>query len=498
MVAPLSPPPEDAEPAVGRRQVLAGISWKALSAIVLQGTNIVTTFILLRILSPDEFGLAAMVLVLSSVILLFADVGLGAALIQRETIDERDRSTAFWISASIGLALTLAVFLGAGLVADAYGQPKVEPLLRVFSVEFVLAALGTTQSSLLMRAMRFRALELRSIVAALVGAATAIVIAALGGGTWALIGQGLASTGLSTALLWTSSPWRPHLLFARERVRALASVGGSVFGTRLAGYVGQNADTLIVARALGATSLGIYGIAYNITVVPATRMAGPVQAVLFPAFARIRDPEEVGRAWLRATRAVSAVAVPALLGLVVVAPDFIAVFAPGDEWEPAVPILQILAWNGLLQAITGLNASVLIGLGHSGRLFRFTLASTVVLVGAFLIGTHWGLKGVAVCYAVAATLIYPAYVRMTARATGLTLAAVGRSLAGTAAISVVMAAAVGAVHYGLVRLGLPAGLRLGIEIAAGLALYTFLAVTLVPDLRAELHAWRRRGDAAPA
>jgi O-antigen/teichoic acid export membrane protein len=281
-------------------------------------------------------------------------------------------------------------------------------------------------------------------------------------------------------------------------VRALASVGGSVFGTRLAGYVGQNADTLIVARALGATSLGIYGIAYNITVVPATRMAGPVQAVLFPAFARIRDPEEVGRAWLRATRAVSAVAVPALLGLVVVAPDFVAVFAPGDEWEPAVPILQILAWNGLLQAITGLNASVLIGLGHSGRLFRFTLASTVVLVGAFLIGTHWGLKGVAVCYAVAATLIYPAYVRMTARATGLTLAAVGRSLAGTAAISVVMAAAVGAVHYGLVRLGLPAGLRLGIEIAAGLALYTFLAVTLVPDLRAELHAWRRRGDAAPA
>jgi O-antigen/teichoic acid export membrane protein len=498
MDAPLSPPPGDPEPAIGRRQVLAGISWKAVSAIVLQGTNIVTTFILLRILSPGQFGLAAMVLVLSSVILLFADVGLGAALIQRETIDERDRSTAFWISASIGLALTVAAFLAAGLVADAYGQPKVEPLLRVFSLEFVLAALGTTQSALLMRAMRFRALELRSIVSALVGAATAIVIAVLGGGTWALIGQGLASTGLSTALLWTSSPWRPHLVFARERARTLASFGGNVFGARLAGYVNDNADTLIVARSLGASSLGIYGIAYNITVVPATRMAGPVQAVLFPAFARIRDPEEVGRAWLRATRAVSALAVPALLGLVVVAPDFIAVFAPGAEWEPAVPILQILAWNGLLQAVAGLSGTVLIGLGYSGRLFRFTVASTVVFVAAFLIGTNWGLKGVAVCYAIAATFIYPAYVWLAARATGLPLAAVGRSLVGTAVVSLVMAAGVGAVHYGLVRTGLPAGVRLGGEIAAGLALYAALTVKLLPDVLAELRALRRRGDPAPA
>jgi O-antigen/teichoic acid export membrane protein len=498
MEAPLSPPPGDAGPAVGRRQVVAGISWKAVSAIVLQGTNIITTFILLRILSPHEFGLAAMVLVLSSVILLFADVGLGAALIQRETIDERDRSTVFWITASIGLALTVAAFLAAGLVADVYGEPKVEPMLRVFSLEFLFAALGTTQGSLLMRAMKFRALELRAIVAALAGAATAIVIAALGGGAWALIGQGVVNSGLSTALLWTSSPWRPHLLFARERVRSLASVGGSVFGIRLAGYVNQNADTLIVARALGAASLGIYGIAYNITIIPATRISAPVQAVLFPAFARIRDPGEVGRAWLRATRVVSAVAVPALLGLVVVAPDFVAVFAPGEEWEPAVPILQILAWNGLLQAIAGLSSTVLIGLGHSGRLFRFTVVTSVVLVAAFLIGTHWGLKGVAVCYAVAATVIYPLYIRMAARATGLGLAAVGRSLAGTAAVALVMAAGVGAVHYGLVRLGLPAALRLGIEIAAGLALYAALSAKLLPDLRAELRALRRRGEPAPA
>jgi len=193
-----------------RSLVVRGVGWKIASQVSVQGIAFGTTLVLVRLLTPTDFGLAAMALVFVSLAFLIADLGLGSALVQRPTLTEDDRSTAFWTNVALGLVLTSLGILLAGPLASLYQHERVKPLFAVLSLTFLFTALGSTQGSLLVRDMRFRSLELRTIVSTAAGAATAIILAVLGFGVWAIIAQSLANSGVSTLLLWRSSSWRPR------------------------------------------------------------------------------------------------------------------------------------------------------------------------------------------------------------------------------------------------------------------------------------------------
>jgi O-antigen/teichoic acid export membrane protein len=438
-----------------------------------------------------------MALVFSSLAFLLADVGLASALVQREELREIDRSTAFWVSAALGTALTLAAVALAGPIASLYGEPEVENLFRVLSLSFLFTTLGTTQGALLIRDLQFRSLELRTMVNTAAGVATAIVIAARGGGAWALIGQQVVSTGVSTALLWRASNWRPHLVFSRESLRELIGFGGFVFGSRFLFYLNRNVDNFLVGRYLGAAALGPYTLAYNVMLIPLTRLAQPVQQVFFPAMTRIRDPIRIGRLWLRASRVVAAVAAPALLGLAVVAPDFVVVVL-GSQWDDAVPVLQILTWVGLLQALQGQNEAVLQTLARTRTLFRFSLVATAASIVAYAVGLAWGIVGVAAAYAVAMTVVEPYYAWLTARRVGVPLRDVIGAFRGVLEAAVSMAVIVLATRLLLVSLDVPPSLRLVAAIAVGVAVYVPLCRLRAPEVLRETRSALAEHRAEPA
>ncbi|MDX6491564.1 MAG: hypothetical protein QOD43_1809, partial [Gaiellaceae bacterium] len=342
-----------------RGPVVRGLAWKGASQVFLQGSRIVVAVILARMLAPHDYGLAAMALVLASLVIVFSDVALGAAIVQRTHLTEDDLSTAFWTSVGVG---TICTGLGIGLsgvFAGIYGDQSVRPLFAVLSVSFVVTSLATTHEALLVREMNFRSLELRNIGGTAVGAVLGIFLAAKGYGAWAIIGQQLAIATVSTTLLWLFSPWRPTWSFSVASLRSLGGFSGNVFAHRLLYYLHRNADNLLIARFLGPAALGVYGFAYNVMLVPFSRIAGPLTEVLFPAFSRMKDDRErMTAVWIRATRLVASFSVPALLGLVIVAPDFIHV-ALGDRWSHAVILIQVLAWVGLLQSLQTLNPNIL-------------------------------------------------------------------------------------------------------------------------------------------
>src|SRR5207253_3755859 len=173
-------------------RVRRGLAWKLISQVSLQGSRFVVTVALARILTPHDFGIAGMVLVLSSFIIPFADLGMGAAIVQRPSIDDRDRSTLFWTSIAAGGLFTGIGIVVAHWVGDFYGQPAVATLFAVLSTNFLITALGSTHRSLLMRAMDFRSLELRFLVGVAAGAVVGIGVALAGFGPWALVAQELA------------------------------------------------------------------------------------------------------------------------------------------------------------------------------------------------------------------------------------------------------------------------------------------------------------------
>ena len=241
------------------------------------------------------------------------------------------------------------------LVADFFGQPSVAPLFAGTSVLFLLWALSSTQNALLMREMNFRGLEIRVIVAGIAGAAAAVSLGVAGAGAWAIVGQGLVQAGASLVLLWTFSPWRPKFMYSRESLRSLGSYSGKTLASQMLGYLVNNVDNLLVGRFLGSVALGLYSVAYNTMFLPVSRISTPLQQVLFSAFAKIQhEPKRLADAWARGNEVITAVNVPAFLGMAVVAPDFVPVVL-GQKWTAAVPVLQWLSLAGVGTTLQTLN-----------------------------------------------------------------------------------------------------------------------------------------------
>jgi O-antigen/teichoic acid export membrane protein len=481
---------EVTQPTGIRRLVMRGLAWKASSQLVAQGSRIVVAVLLARMLSPEDFGIAAMVLVFSSLVLVFSDLALGAALVQRKELSDAQRSTAFWTSVAAGVIFTLAGVALAQPIAHFYGEAEVGPLLMVLSLSFLIASLATTHEALLVRNMEFRAVETRVMIGTVVGSVAAVIVALQGGGPWAIICGQLVTSAVTSALLIKRSRWRPRLTFSRAALRNLSGFSAFVLGHRLLYYVHRNADNLLIGRVLGAAALGVYALAYNIILIPFSRIAGPVQQVMFPAFSRMQDdPERIASLWIRATRVVAAISVPALCGLVAVAPDFVRVVL-GERWADAVPVIQILAWVGLLQSLQTLNTEILQARDRTATIFKFSVGFFCMHLTAFVIGLHWGVVGVATAYAISSTIVEPIFTWITARALSISPFALLRGVAGVVQASVVMAAVVLVARELLTDAGAPAVVRLVGCIALGVAVYLPLCLWREPELAREVHKLR--------
>lgn len=481
--------------------IRSGVAWKAASQSTLQVSRVVVALILARLLAPHDWGLAAMVFVFSGFVVAFTDNAFGTALIQRRVLRERDRSTVFWISTGMGALLAVVGVAAAGPLAAYYGEPSVRPLFAAVSIGFLVSALGTTQMALLARDMRFRRLELRQIAATLVGAATGITLALEGFGAWAIVGQQLAEAAASTALLWWLTPWRPSLTFSFASVRSLGGFAGAVFGENLLYQAGRNLATLLIGRFLGAAALGAYALATNVILMPFTRIAGPLQQVFFPAFSRMGDDRErIADVWIRASRLVGALALPALVGLAIVAPDFVGVVL-GPRWADATLLIQILAFVGIVQAVQTLNGEVLLSLGRAGTLLRVTALWFAVSAAAIAVGLRWGVVGVAACYAIATAVVEPVRAYVTTRALGIPLSRFAGAFAGVAQASALMAAVLLAARALLIGAGAPPAVRLAVLVLVGAGAYAWACLVRAPEVRLEaervLGRARRRGAHHP-
>jgi O-antigen/teichoic acid export membrane protein len=473
-------------------QVRRGLRWKLLSQTTVQVFRVVVGILLARLLSPHDYGLAGMVLIISGVVLAFSDLALGAALVQRRSLTERDKSTVFWTSIAGGLVLTVIGVLIAGPVSHFYHEPEVRGLFAVFSLTFLITSLGTTQRAVLTREMDFRSLEVRSMVGMFFGGVVGVAMAVAGFGPWAIVLQQLGTAVCSTVMLWFASSWRPGLVFSWASLRRLGGFSGNVLAQRLLYYGHENAGSIFIGRFLGAAALGTFTVAYNVILIPFSRICIPVAEVLFPAFSRLQDERDrLAESWVRATRLVAVISIGPLLGLIVVAPDFVEVVL-GHQWIDAVPVIQILCWVGLQQALQSLNASVMLALDRSRTLLRYMVIFFLAHLTAFAVGVHWGIVAVAACYAVSTTLVEPLFFSLTARAAGVSPWSVLRSLFGVVQASAAMVLVVLAGRAVLVHLGTTPLERLILLVVLGAAVYLPACAWRVPEVVTELRDVRRR------
>jgi O-antigen/teichoic acid export membrane protein len=470
---------------IGSR-IRSGLAWKAGSQLTLQLSRVVVALVLARLLAPHDWGVAAMVLAVSGSVVVFTDSALGTALIQRRQLYPGDRSTVFWLTVGIGALLAVGGIGIAGPLSHFFGEPAVRPLFIALAVGFFISALGATQMSLLMRDMQFNRLELRQIAATVTGAVSGIAIAVAGFGPWAIVGQQLAEVTASTTLLWLLSPWRPSLTFRSTSLRRLGGFAGRVFGQNFLYQAGRNLGNVLIGRLLGPTAVGAYGLATNIILLPFARIAGPLQQVFFPAFSRMNDDHErLADVWIRAARLIGLFSIPSLVGLAIVAPDFVDVVL-GRKWERATPVIQILVVVGIVQALQTLNAEVLLALDKAGTLLRFTILWFVGTIGAALAGVHWGILGIATCYAIVNLLVEPVSMYLTTRALGISVWRFLGAFAGITQATAIMAAVLLTGRAALVHAEVPTAPRLLLLIAVGGLVFVASCLWRAPEVRMEV------------
>jgi O-antigen/teichoic acid export membrane protein len=459
------------------------VLWKLGSQLTVQVLGFGVSLVVARLLVPSEYGLASVALALAAFGTIFSELSLGAALVQKRSLSQVEASSLMWFGILLGLGLTIAFALLAPALAALMANDHIQPLLVALAPVFLISTAGTVPTALLNRRMAFRKLELRMIAATVISSACSVVIAAAGGGAWTLIGQQLSFVSVLTVLAWLGAHWKPSLVLSRHDLRRLAPFGLSVVGGRVFSTAGANVDNLLVGRYLGSAALGAYAIAYNILLIPVSRLARPIQEISFPAFAALDDSAAVGRLWLRANGALLALVAPIMMALAVEADDFVHVLL-GVRWDRAAPLLRLLAIGGAFQTLIRLTPSALQACARPRLQLAFAAAVATALIAGFVVGLHWGVNGVAAGYLSVNALAWPIGMAIVMRSTQMDFGRVVRAIGPVFAASALMCAAMVALRA-IAPLSSVAALL--VVPAAGVALFAgFLlwrADGLVSDLR---------------
>lgn len=393
-----------APPPTLARQASGAVFWNALAKFGTQLFQLIVAAVLARLLSPEDFGLVAMVFVFSGFVSAISSAGMSSAVVQFRALDAEDFGTVLCLSLIVGGVMTL---LFAGLatpIAAFYGLPEIAPVVVVISISFLVAASSRVPLGLLERQLAFRTIALIRVTAALVGGVIGIAAALLNGSYWALIAQLMCTEVLTTVLIYAAARWRPRLRFDRRVARMVIGFSGHLTLFNVINHSARNFDNLLIGRLLGAASLGFYNRAYALMLYPVNVLATVVTPVLHPVLVDMQgDTPRMSRAYLRIARLIAMLSFPLMTVLGLLAPEVIQiVWGPG--WERSGPVFRILCVVGAVQSIVSASSSIFLAVGRANLLLRIGTLNAIAAMSGIAIGLRWGIEGVAIGYTVAACL----------------------------------------------------------------------------------------------
>lgn len=359
------------------------------------------TAVMARFITPEEFGLVTAATATIAIARVLEEVGLGDVIVQRKDITAEQCSTLFWVNLAFGIVCMLVFAAVAPLVAAFFGRPELTWIFVALAGNFLIAALGAQHRALLRRSFRFRTLALVQAGSVAGGAALGAALAIAGAGPWAVVAQNLGTSAAMLAASWFASGWRPGPPRRVEGLRSMLRFGGLVASSQLLASLGRNADSILIGKFAGLASLGAYDRAFQLMLLPATQFNMPVNAAAIPALSRLQhEPEAFRRLYLRLCGVVAAIAFPIAVFTAAAAPAIVTTLL-GPGWNETATLLRLLAPSGLMLALGPSITWVFLPLGRAGRLFRWVVFSTAVLVAAMVAGLPWGAVGVAIALSAA-------------------------------------------------------------------------------------------------
>ena len=385
-----------------------------VAGLVVQVTSVVA---LSRLLSPRDYGLVATVLVVVAFGETFRDLGLSSASVQAKVLTKFQRDNLFWVNSGIGAAISLALFFASGLIALISKSPEVIPVAQALSLTFFINGVTTQYRASLLRNLRFRALMIIDVSAVVIALILAIIAAKIGFEYWALVIQqlGVVTIGLVGSVI--AARWLPGLPNREGDIRAFLRFGWHLVGSQLIAYFSSNIDTLTVAIRFGTVPLGFYNRAFQLAKRPVNQIRAPMTAVALPVLARIQDARERFNEYVVVGQLALSYPVCLALGAVAVLSGPVVQIALGTQWDQSAPLLRYLAISGMFETLAFVGYWVYVSRGLGKSLFRYSLVGAAIQITCILVGSQWGVVGVAFGYMLGPAITWPISIGWLSRVT---------------------------------------------------------------------------------
>lgn len=377
--------------------IVKSLIWMTMSTGVLAIFKLLVTAVLSRNMDSIEFGIVSGLHVISNFTVVFAQMGVASAIIQEKQISKEDVTTAYTVTVITGVICGLILFLGSRPLAFLIGIQELDLLIKVYAIVFLFNGLSSIGTALIEKNMQFKKLTIINMASYIVGhLIISLVLAYYGYGAWAIVIGEVVATFVKLCIIFIVQPFSKRLRIYKESFVKMRKSSSGFAIARLLGYLGANIDYFLVGRILGTSTLGLYNRTFQVISLPTNTIGEVVQKVYFPGVSKIQEKKkELKYLYKKTLFSLSLFLLPSYVIVVLLAPELVTLIL-GSEWTGIIFPLQIMAICMYTKTIGKLNMAYL----KSYNKIKYRVISqttTAVTVGlGTLIGSYWGLNGVAV------------------------------------------------------------------------------------------------------
>lgn len=384
-----------------RNLVINGLFWKFSERLLAQLVTFTISIILARILTPQDYGLIALVNIFLIIANVFATTGFSSALIQRKDCTPSDFSTLFYCSLLMSLALYIILYVSSPYISAFYNTPELTLILRILGLQLPIAAYNAILNAWIARKMAFKISFLATFIANIIAGGLGLYLAYHGFGVWALVYQTLCYLAVGTLILNLFIGWYPCLHFSIHRAQELMNYGWNILFTDLLGTVFSQLATFIIGKKYTLSELAFFNRGKQFPELITSNIDTPITAVLFPTMSNFGDqPQTVKRIVRQSIRFTTFLLAPLMMGLIAIAHPLVALLLT-EKWLPAVPYLQLVCLDRLFATLNNANMQAIKALGRSDISLKLEFVKKPVYIAMIVIGASYSVLAIAIsiaCY----------------------------------------------------------------------------------------------------
>lgn len=373
-----------------KKKSLSSFAWRMGEGVIAEGMTFIVGMILARLLMPEEFGLVALAGIVLSIVYVFADCGLGKALIQKKSTDDLDANTVFYSGLALATLLYILIFFLSPFIAKLFHQPELTPLIRVSALTLFLSSYNTVQVAEISRNLDFKKFFYVGIISSFVSGAVGIGMALSNMGVWALIAQRMSYTLTKTITLNRIIKWFPKLQFSIERFRSLFSYGIKLMASGVIGMVFNQMKGILIGLKYTASDLSYYNRGESLPSILCNNINGTVEQIMLPALSKLQNDPEAMKTGLRRSMSLSSFLLfPMMFGLAATSESVIIILF-SDKWLSAVPFLNVISIGYCFKILSSTNLMAINAIGRSDISLKLEFIKKPIFLILLLVGMHIG------------------------------------------------------------------------------------------------------------